>query len=65
MSELDWLPFEAKATVQVVTSCAGIASYIAGFDYFELGRFGTKGDSSAGTSMWHVVVVAFAFLCLC
>ncbi len=50
---LDWLPLEAKATVQVVSSCADIASFIAGFDYSELGRFGTKGFSS-GIAIWQV-----------
>ncbi len=51
---LDWLPMEAKSSVEVMSSCANIASFLSGMDYFELGRFGSRG-SVVGTSVWCVL----------
>jgi hypothetical protein len=55
-SELEWLPLEARATVKVVSNCADIAAYlfVSGFDYFEIGRFGNKGNADDFT-IWCAV----------
>jgi hypothetical protein len=53
--QLDWLPLEAKSSVQVVASCANIAAFVASFDHLELGRFGKFGYATT-SSVWCVVV---------